>query len=250
VLFVHGVGNGGSSWASLAARLPGFSCLVLDRPGHGLSDTLGRSLDADGVSRFADALVIDLLDAVGVRSAHVVATSLGGYMALRSEAAHPDRIDRMVQLGCPVGATHVPLWTQLPMMMLGVLPPTEKRVRKLFRRIGSGRSLDEGRITQIDVDWFLALLRYTDTKRNERAMLRRVRSPNRLVLPDSMLGKMATPTSFLWGENDPFGGADTARRLIDRMPNAELEMLPGAGHAPWLDDPDHCAKTISRFLSH
>jgi pimeloyl-ACP methyl ester carboxylesterase len=34
------------------------------------------------------------------------------------------------------------------------------------------------------------------------------------------------------------------------MPNAELEMLPGAGHAPWLDDPDHCAKTISTFLSH
>jgi hypothetical protein len=79
-------------------------------------------------------------------------------------------------------------------------------------------------------------------------MLRRVRSPNRLVLADCMLGKIETPTTFLWGENDPFGSADTARRLIARMANAELEMLPSAGHAPWLDNPDHCAKTIGTFL--
>ena len=33
--------------------------------------------------------------------------------------------------------------------------------------------------------------------------------------------------------DDPFGGADTARQLVERMPYAELELIPGAGHAPW-----------------
>lgn len=41
---------------------------------------------------------------------------------------------------------------------------------------------------------------------------------------------------------------DAARQLVARMPNAELELLPGAGHAPWLDDLDRCVTGTSRFL--
>ena len=40
VVFIHGASNGGSSWASLVARLDGFRCIMLDRPGCGLSDPL------------------------------------------------------------------------------------------------------------------------------------------------------------------------------------------------------------------
>ena len=44
VLFIHGVATSGVSWAGLAARAEGFRCLILDRPGTGLSQPLGRSL--------------------------------------------------------------------------------------------------------------------------------------------------------------------------------------------------------------
>jgi pimeloyl-ACP methyl ester carboxylesterase len=70
-----------------------------------------------------------------------------------------------------------------------------------------------------------------------------------LALSDDLLGSIRTPTFFLWGENDPFGGPDTAHAVVARIPGAELEMLPGAGHAPWLDDVEHAAKATSRFLS-
>ena len=39
VVFVHGGSNSGTSWAQLAAQLSGFRCVMLDRPGCGLSDT-------------------------------------------------------------------------------------------------------------------------------------------------------------------------------------------------------------------
>jgi pimeloyl-ACP methyl ester carboxylesterase len=63
-----------------------------------------------------------------------------------------------------------------------------------------------------------------------------------------LLAEIHTPVSFLWGEEDPMGGAVVARAFVDHFPNAELELMPGAGHAVWLDDPGHAAATTRRFL--
>ena len=59
ILFVHGGSICGTSWAPLVARLSGFRCLLLDRPGCGLSDPLDSKFDdveAQGI--FAQALVV------------------------------------------------------------------------------------------------------------------------------------------------------------------------------------------------
>ena len=36
--------------------------------------------------------------------------------------------------------------------------------------------------------------------------------------------------------------------LVARIPNAELDLMPDAGHSPWLDDLDRCAAAVSDFL--
>lgn len=38
------------------------------------------------------------------------------------------------------------------------------------------------------------------------------------------------------------------KSLKARIPNAELELMPGAGHAPWMDDPDHVEDRVGAFL--
>jgi len=53
---------------------------------------------------------------------------------------------------------------------------------------------------------------------------------------------------FIWGEDDPQGGADAARRFVAQVPGAELEMMAG-GHAPWLDDPDKVATSVRDFFA-
>ena len=260
VLFVHGAGVSGSSWATLAGHLREFRCILLDRPGTGLSDPLTTPLDADSLPRIGDSLLVDVLDALGLDSAHLVATSLGGYFALRAAAAHPGRIGRMVQFSWPVGA---PI-ARLPMVMrlqtipvlarlMALLPPSERMLRAGFRQIGHAASLEDGRISQELLDWWLALLRHTDTNRNEMRMSRTLGSlrhglDRRLILSDGFLGTVRTPTHFIWGEKDPFGGEETARRLVDRMPNADYEVFAGAGHAPWLDELDRAAKSTTAFL--
>ena len=101
VLFVHGASNGGSSWASLVARLDGFRCILLDRPGCGLSDPLAARIGGiDELERYADTLIPDVLDALELASAHVIATSYGGYFALArgSGPPGPHRASHRVQL--------------------------------------------------------------------------------------------------------------------------------------------------------
>lgn len=258
-LFIHGANTSGASWAALASRLPGIRCMLIDRPGTGLSPKLPRRIDATSLPEVADTIVADILDALELRTAHLVASSLGGYIALRAAAATPERIDHMVQFSWPVGAPtpHVPGMLRL-MAMPGVgriaasIPASERSVRQLFRRLGQAEALADGRITKADIDAYLALLRHTDTMRNEIEPVRALVSPwhglRRLELSDGLLGRIRCPIHFIWGAKDPFGNADVARRLLPRLPTATLDLMPDAGHSPWLDDLDHCARAVDAFL--
>ena len=44
------------------------------------------------------------------------------------------------------------------------------------------------------------------------------------------------------------GGGEIARRFAGQLPDAELELMSGAGHAPWMDDPDFVAERVGAFL--
>jgi 2-hydroxy-6-oxonona-2,4-dienedioate hydrolase len=129
------------------------------------------------------------------------------------------------------------------------LPPNERATRSIMRQIGHGRSLDADRIPQTFFDWYLALQRHTDTMRNDGDGIGEI-IPNRdeLALSDDQLAQAEVPTLFWWGSDDTFGGEEVAQRLVAAMPDAELTMVPDAGHLPWLDDPEGAARATTAFL--
>ena len=227
VLFVHGASNGGSSWAPLVARLDGFHCVLLDRPGCGLSDPIeGRIAHIEALEAHADSLIPDVLDALGAARAHVVATSFGGYFALRAAAAHPERIDRMVEFGWTLGApmAAVPLAMRLSSVpvigwTMARVPPNEWAVRMILRQIGLGQALASGRFTQEAIDWYLALLRDTPTMRNELKATPRMIHPlrgmsERVLLSSALLARIQSPILFVWGTDDPNGGGEIGRAHV------------------------------------
>jgi pimeloyl-ACP methyl ester carboxylesterase len=257
VLFVHGANNAGASWASLVPLLPDRRCVLLDRPGCGLSDPLPRRLgDLDDLAGFADALVVDVLDALGIDRAAVIATSYGGYLALRATHAHPDRITRVLLFGWSLGASRMPASLRLASIpavgrLMTAVPHNERSVRALLRHIGLRGALRSGRFTPAMLDWYVSLLRDTDTLRNELRAVPRfpvLRMDDRMLLPAPFLGEVGTPVHCLWGEDDPFGGVAAARSFVALLPRAELDVLPGAGHAVWVDDPPRAAATVRAFL--
>ena len=257
IVFVHGASNSGTSWAELVVHLDGFRCILVDRPGAGLSAPLPAPfVDVAALARFSDDLIIDVLDSIDLASAHVVATSSGGYMALRGAATHPERIERIVILGWIMGAANpdMPFFMRMGAIpglarIMTKMPVNERAVRAMFKRIGLKRALETGKISDELISCYTALLRYTDTLRNEVELGRWLMNWKGLhpdiVLPSDVLSRVGAAVYLLWGEEDPFGGPGVARAFAERLPNARLEILSQAGHAVWLDDPAHVAAAIT-----
>jgi pimeloyl-ACP methyl ester carboxylesterase len=249
VVFVHGGSTSGTSWADLVAALPTFRCLVVDRPGTGLSEPLpGPVGRVDELRELADRFVPDVLDGLGLERADVVATSFGGYFALRAALARPERIDRLVILGWTAGApvSRLPVVLRLGLTpVLGDLfartPPNRRAVEAIFRGIGSGAAVADGRISPEAIDAFVALLRWTPTLRNDLALGRLFFSvrrglDERILISAEDRSRIAAQVSFAWGGRDAFGDEAIAREFVEPFPNATLRMVPDAGHALWIDD--------------
>lgn len=258
VLFIHGGPNSGSTWAPIVPAFDGFTSYLVDRPGTGLSDHF--EMDEGGLYPFAERFVGDLLDQFDIDRAHVVASSFGGFVALCSAAKAPERFDRMVQMACPAFAPGMQTPRFMRLMGIGpirwlmnTLPPNQRVGDSILRQIGHGASLDADRIPQIFKDWYLALQKHTDTMKNEGAMIANAVSFRKgfdasLTLPVSTIEAVQTPTLFLWGEDDAFGGRDVAEALVAAMQDARLEMLAESGHLPWLDDPEGIGRRSAAFL--
>ena len=101
--------------------------------------------------------------------------------------------------------------------------------------------------------WFQALLRDTATMRNEIDAAPPVFTMRGLnsdtLLPADLLQRVTVPSLFLWGLDDPMGGAAVARGFVEQIPGARLDLLAGAGHAPWIDDPVDIADRLRAFIS-
>jgi len=257
LLFIHGGPNAGSTWAPLAARMSDFHCLLLDRPGSGLSESFDQRQPALR-SLLTDAMV-SVLDALELPKVDLVVSSFGGFLALDLARIHPERVGRMVQLGCPafLPGMKIPIFMRLLTIppvarLIGKQKPTVAASKNILRQIGHGASLDANRIPEVFLAWYMSLMADTDTMANEvsgiqQAMTWRGPRPQSNITWEQ-LRQVRTPTAFFWGSEDAFGDVALARRVVEIMPNATLEVLPGGGHLPWLDDPDAVARHARAFL--
>ena len=258
VLFVHGGPNAGTTWASLVSELQDFRCLILDRPGSGLSEPVDVTrLD---FRRYGADLLVSVLDELEIQKSAVVASSFGGAMALFFAAAHPDRVSRMVQQGCPALIEGMGLPTFMRLLTIGPVgrfmasqESTMPVSLSIMRQIGHGKTIDKDALPPGMMDWYLALMNQTDTMRNELQAIQHVANW-RGVRPEysydgDLMRSIPTPTLFLWGEDDTFGGRGIARHAVNSMPDASLVMFPDQGHLPWLDDPVDHARYTREFLT-
>jgi pimeloyl-ACP methyl ester carboxylesterase len=133
------------------------------------------------------------------------------------------------------------------------IPMTRSMVKGALSQFGMGKAIESGAFDDLMLDWVHALMRHTETLANDVRSLPKVFTPIRGQNPDvlhadEVLAKLNMPALFLWGEEDPNGGAAVARQFAPRLPDAELVVIPGAEHAPWLDDMETCVTHTQAFL--
>ena len=61
-------------------------------------------------------------------------------------------------------------------------------------------------------------------------------------------GKITVPLLASWGEKDDISPPDNANILADYAKNSEVNILKGAGHACYLDNPDEFKTIVKDFL--
>lgn len=257
VLFVHGTGGPGAYFAPLVRQLEGFRCILIDRPGWGLSspiDYSGRSYKS-----VVSDLLRETLDALGLDRVSVVGGSIGNLWALRLAQAFPSRVARVVLLGGGplTERNRVPTFIRLLRSPIGQLmvriPEKRGMLRKQLAGLGHSASLEAGRIPDAFIHWHLAISRETAWARSEREMVRRIVDRrgfvDGLVLQDADIASIERPTLMVYGTADSVGSVDIWREFTDRLPQGELEIVDGGGHLVWYDDPTRVGTRIRRFLA-
>jgi pimeloyl-ACP methyl ester carboxylesterase len=130
---------------------------------------------------------------------------------------------------------------------------TEGRMRAILRDSGHAASLVAGRIPRQFIDDRVAVSNDTRAMRHERDMVRRLVRGRGWVAGfpfDAVaLGRIGVPTLLLYGTRDAVGDVAIWQRFVDWLPNGRLEVIVGAGHMPWFDEPGRVAAAITQFLA-
>jgi pimeloyl-ACP methyl ester carboxylesterase len=193
----------------------------------------GRSTHVPGRRYSLDDMADDtlgLLDALDIRSAHVVGASLGGMIAQTMAIGHPDRVRSLASLMSTTGRRGVGRTSpRVFLHAFGRRPRTEaeaveRRVR-VFATIGSPgfeQDLDEVRHATA-----LAFRRDPDGRTGSRRQLRAVRgAPDRT----GALGRLEVPTVVVHGTADRMCDPSGGRATAAAVPGARLVLIEGMGH--------------------
>jgi pimeloyl-ACP methyl ester carboxylesterase len=256
LVYVHGgLGGAYEMVPILTALAKTYRVLAVDRPGHGLADPY----DYHGVDLLEHARTFlgDILDALQLPTAYVVANSMGALWSVAFAIDAPGRVSRLALVGAPFGIMRRP---PLPMLPFG-LPLIGHR---LGRHVFSNATRDASRkfFGQLlvehpeRVDDRLLDVDVAHTRRNVESLLsliaciadwRRLGYRRELILGERWR-ELTMPTLLVWPEHDAFGSPEEGEALVATNRNLRLVRLPGAGHLPWIDDPDTVVVEIERFL--
>ncbi len=146
--------------------------------------------------------------------------SLGALVSVRVAALRPELVRRLVLISPPgVGPPRSPLTYAWPLArtMLGSRPS------------------------------FLVRLTYDGLRAGPRNLARGGLHVARADVT-AELAAVTAPTLLVWGARDGVVPIEEASIWLERMPDARLIVIPGAGHVPMVDSPVELAEAIRPFL--
>jgi pimeloyl-ACP methyl ester carboxylesterase len=225
------------AWPHLAAAA---HLVAIDPPGFGGSDYRQALMNPKAMGHF----ILKVADALGLDNPHIVGPDIGTSSVLFAAAADPDRF-RSIVVGSGGAA--------VPLDVTGVLKEwIEAPDLEPYRRIG-GRKIVEialGTIAgyapshQIREDYMSCYEggRFADTIPYAQS--------HREYLPElaKLLPGIETPVRIVAGANDQVvPPRSNAEFLHERLPNAQVDLIAGAGHFCWEEKPAEYAALLTSW---
>jgi 3-oxoadipate enol-lactonase len=235
LILLCGISADLSVWKFLAAELsPHFRVIMLDNRG------VGRTQTPDAPFTVADMAedVRALMDHLGVESAHVLGWSMGGIIAQTLALTHPQRVKKLVLVGSFAEADGL-----------------------LREAIGTWANMQRSNLPYEQIARHVAWLNYSPALANKpvyekfiqsiidnpyrQSVTGFVRQAEALVSfrASPELGRLSVPTAVLVGRDDKLAPPHLSEHLVQTIPGATLQVLPGA-HAGFIEYPQQYAQAV------
>jgi pimeloyl-ACP methyl ester carboxylesterase len=253
LVFIHGSGWDHRQWMPQVETLTDeYEVICYDVRGHGKTGGSNQS-DISYATYTADLKAF--IDALDVEQPVLVGLSMGGRIAHRYAAAHPQTLTGLVTYEAPVRTE--PLSLPLPLQML------DRVHRAVLRFLGPYRAyqvfswFQQWRMdveTPDSTDTPVRGLNMTKDEYVEDA-IRRSDSSERLKFRKSFGDtvdepeKITVPTLVVTGDGPDSFNHDAADGLVEAIPDARRETVHDAGHAGNIDNPEGFNAAVRDFVT-
>ncbi|CAN5208273.1 alpha/beta hydrolase [soil metagenome] len=241
VLLIAGFGCDQAIWSlvvpTLATR---FQVYVIDNRGIGSSTGIGS---VESMPQMAEDTA-GALDALGLKSVHLVGHSMGSMIAQELTLKHPKRVKSLTLISScsrqdSRGKALIKMWGELPARL-----DVESATRLILPWIYT----EAFYATPGLVDNLVALI-VANPAAHAPATLRGQAQAILEFNTSERLGEIRCPTLVVVGGEDILLPPAASQYLAQHIPFAELVVLPGAAHGLLVEAPEVVAQTLLAFLT-
>ncbi len=221
-----------------------YRVIVIDMPGHGLTDYAPAGPDGERVNTlsFGASVVVGVLDKCGVDKAVLAGHSMGGYVMLQTLREHPERVEKAILL-------HSHPYPDSPQKI-------EDRGReKQF--VAAGKLLAVADIS-IPNMYYSENLRACDEKIRETVELCETHDPEGIIASieglrrrddlSDVLEHPPVPVLLIHGDHDAFLPLERVEEMKKKFPDVRYALIPNAGHNSFIEQPAACIEALIAFL--
>lgn len=245
VILLHGFGASTYSWRNVMPALAaGFRVIAIDLNGFGYTQ---RPRTFESYTREGQAaLVLRVMDALGLESAHLMGHSYGGGLSLFIASRHPEKVRSLVLVdsSAPTYANDRRSRAASVKPLLGLYLRSFVLRPNTVRRALLHSFHDDSLVTPELVQEYYERIRVEGVVDAYHGLTAPVRTASEPV----ELEKIQTPALVVWGAEDLLISAESGRRAAARMPSAEFALMEGVGHVPMEEKPDELLRIVLPFL--
>lgn len=245
VVLIHGIPTNSQMWRDVMPELAKTHRVIApDMLNYGQS---AKPSSADVSINAQSRMLVEFMDALGVRRADLVAHDIGGGVAQLMAVQHPEKIRRLVLMDS-VCFDSWPIPEFVPLQD----PDAEADMGldafvQMMRDFMPNGVHDKSIMTPDLIELYLEPWSSEDGKRAFFRNLRRLNSEYTQAVADA-LQTIPHESMVMWADQDPFQKPAYATRLAETIPNARLVWIHDAGH--WLIDekPNEILGHLKEFL--
>jgi 3-oxoadipate enol-lactonase len=242
LLLITGLGYASWCWHRLREDLRAHADLLMfDNRGTGRSEKPAGPYSIAMMADDASAL----LDAAGLRRAHVLGHSMGGYIAVTLALRRPEQVHSLVLVGTSpggAGTQPVPEETMKVWQLAGSLPPEE------YARRSMPQSFARGWADAHPAEFEDVLARRLEFPTPPPNWLAQYNACVEYATQGVDVTGIRAPATVIHGAGDRVVPHHNGQLLAQRIPGAKFVSLPGIGHLPMLEDAPGFAKLVKAHL--